>query len=151
MTNGVNNNQIGTSASPIDPKMHGPVLNGGLTRTCAIDADSPAVNAGSDATAPVSDQRGYLRSGASDIGSFEFGGAAPALQILSITKAGNGVTVLQGLGVPNGVHRIQASSDLTPGSFFDLPPTATADAAGLLQFGDAATNLTQRFYRLAFP
>ncbi len=148
---GANNNQIGTSASPIDPKIHVPTLNGGVTKTCSIDADSPAVNAGSDATAPVTDQRGYLRAGASDIGSFEFGGVLPSLQILSITKAVNGTTVLQGFGVPNGVHRVQASSDLSSGSFFDLSPTTTADGAGLLQHQDAATNLIQRFYRLAFP
>lgn len=98
------------------------------------------------------DQRGYLRSGVSDIGSFEFGGTAPAfLQILSITRTGNGTNVLTGLGVPNGIHRIQASADLSPGSFFDLPPTATADRAGLLQYQDAAAGLTKRFYRLAFP
>ncbi len=152
ISHGVNNNQIGTSGAPIDPKMHGPALNGGLTKTCSLDSDSPAINTGDDATAPITDQRGDTRFNASDIGSYEFGGiAVSGLQILSITRNGTGTTTLQGLGVPNGVHRIQASSDLSPGSFFDLPPTATADGAGLLQYQDAATNVTQRFYRLAFP
>ncbi|MEP6662570.1 MAG: choice-of-anchor Q domain-containing protein [Verrucomicrobiota bacterium] len=151
ISNGANNNQIGTSAAPIDPKMHGPALNGGLTRTCSLDADSPAVNAGDDATAPPTDQRGFLRSGASDIGAYEFGGIAALLQIVSITRSQNGPTILTGMGIPNSVHRLQASGDLSVGSFVDVSPTATADPAGFLQFQDAATNLTQRFYRLAFP
>jgi hypothetical protein len=35
------------------------------------------VNAGNDANAPVTDQRGYVRAGVSDIGAFEFGGTLP--------------------------------------------------------------------------
>ncbi|MEO6034017.1 MAG: choice-of-anchor Q domain-containing protein [Verrucomicrobiota bacterium] len=151
VSNGTNNNQIGTSAAPIDPKMHDPALNGGLTRTCSLDADSPAVNTGDDATATPTDQRGFTRFDASDIGAYEFGGITAVLEILSITRNANAPTVLTGTGIPNSVHRLQASSDLSPGSFIDLPPTATADSAGILQFQDAATNLTQRFYRLAFP
>jgi hypothetical protein len=147
----VSNNLVGTSGAPIDPKVHAPLLNGGLTKTCSIDADSPAVNAGNDTNAPVVDQRGYLRSGISDIGAFEYGGGVPFLQILSIKRLANGTNLLTGLGVPNGVHRVRASADLSPGSFFDLPPTVAADGAGLWQYQDAATNLAKRFYRLAFP
>ena len=77
ITHGTNNNQIGTSGAPIDPRMHAPALNGGPTKTCSIDADSPAVNAGNDANAPATDQRGYSRLGVSDIGAFEFGGTPP--------------------------------------------------------------------------
>ena len=77
ITNGTNNNQIGTSGAPIDPKMHMPAFNGGPTKTCAIDSDSPAVNAGNDANAPAEDQRGYSRLGVSDIGSYEFNGTPP--------------------------------------------------------------------------
>jgi hypothetical protein len=57
--------------------MHAPALNGGPTKTCSIDSNSPAVNAGNDAVAPIVDQRGYSRSGVSDIGAFEFGGTPP--------------------------------------------------------------------------
>ncbi len=78
ITNGTNNNQIGTSGAPILPQMHGPALNGGPTKTCSIDANSPAVNAGNDANAPDTDQRAYVRAGVSDIGAFEFGGTPPS-------------------------------------------------------------------------
>jgi hypothetical protein len=51
--------------------------NGGPTETRALQAGSPAINAGDDAMAPPRDQRGYTRSGVSDIGAFEVGGTAP--------------------------------------------------------------------------
>ena len=74
-----------------------------------------------------------------------------SLKILSITGVGNGSVVLRGRGVPKGVHRIQASLDLSVGSFIDIA-TVTADAAGLFQFQDTRAGLlTKSFYRVAFP
>jgi len=56
-----------------------PILkdNGGPTQTIALMPGSPALNAGNDATAPATDQRGYARNGMSDIGAFEFNGTPP--------------------------------------------------------------------------
>ena len=51
--------------------------NGGSTTTIALQAGSPAIDAGDDTLAPKSDQRDYSRLGVSDIGAFEFGGALP--------------------------------------------------------------------------
>lgn len=45
---------------------------GGTTPTRALLSSSPAINAGNDANAPPTDQRGAARVGASDIGAFEF-------------------------------------------------------------------------------
>lgn len=84
-----------------------------------------------------------------DIGAFEFGSAAPSLKILSFTRIGNGDVVLQVAGVPNGVHRIQASLDLRFGSFIDIA-TVTADAAGRFQYQEPVAGLTN-FYRVVFP
>ena len=72
-----------------------------------------------------------------------------SLKILSITRAGNGPVVLKILGFPNGVHRIQASVDLSAGSFIDIA-TVTAAAAGLLEFQDTRSGLTKSFYRVVF-
>jgi CSLREA domain-containing protein len=47
---------------------------GGTTPTRALLSSSPAINAGNDANAPPTDQRGVARVGASDIGAFEFNG-----------------------------------------------------------------------------
>jgi hypothetical protein len=75
LSNSVNGNRVGTSASPLDPLL-GPLQdNGGPTQTMALLPGSPALDAG-DGTAPglpSTDQRGFARiSGtAVDIGAFE--------------------------------------------------------------------------------
>ena len=51
ISNGSNGNQIGTAASPIDPKIGPLANNGGSTLTHALLAGSPAINAGSNALA----------------------------------------------------------------------------------------------------
>jgi hypothetical protein len=75
----------------------------------------------------------------------------PNLQILSITPSGNGV-LLNCLGVPNAVNRVEASNDLTVPNSFSTLGSPTADATGAFQFTDPnPSNLTKRFYRLAYP
>jgi hypothetical protein len=75
LSNGVNGDQVGTSASPINPKL-GPLQNnGGPTQTMALLPGSPAIDAG-DSTAPglpTTDQRGDPRiwGAAVDIGAYE--------------------------------------------------------------------------------
>ena len=73
-----------------------------------------------------------------------------SVTILSITGVENGSPVLRVRGVPKGMHRIQASVDLSVGSFIDIA-TVSADAAGLFQFQDTRAGLTNSFYRVAFP
>jgi hypothetical protein len=76
IANGVNGNQIGTTATPIDPKL-GPLQNnGGTTLTRMPRGDSPLRNAGVVAALPTGltiDQRGKPRvvGGSVDIGSTE--------------------------------------------------------------------------------
>lgn len=77
-TNGSNNDQVGSVASPLDPTL-GPLQNnGGSTPTMALLAGSPAIDAGDDSVFPVlltTDQRGAgfpRKSGLHvDIGAFE--------------------------------------------------------------------------------
>ncbi len=73
----------------------------------------------------------------------------PTIRFTSITKVTGGF-LLQGLGVPSGVHRIQATGDLLLP--FDPTPigTATADPSGNFQFTDS-TSLPRRFYRAVYP
>jgi hypothetical protein len=80
ISNNVNGNQVGTFATPIDPKL-GPLQNnGGPTATHALLSDSPALNRGLFPDAPATDQRGFgpRTSGAGDVGAFEFGALPPA-------------------------------------------------------------------------
>jgi uncharacterized delta-60 repeat protein len=53
LSNGVNDNQVGTIATPIDPKLGALANNGGTTQTHALLNDSPAINAGNNASLPV--------------------------------------------------------------------------------------------------
>jgi CSLREA domain-containing protein len=66
---GSNNN----SQSNTDPKLGPLASNGGLTKTMALLAGSPAINTGTDAGCPATDQRGKPRpQGAHcDIGAYE--------------------------------------------------------------------------------
>jgi hypothetical protein len=69
-------NQVGNVlpyTSPIDPLLGPLALNGGPTRTHALEAGSPALDAASAADCPATDQRGVARPQGSgcDIGSYE--------------------------------------------------------------------------------
>lgn len=77
----------------------------------------------------------------------------PSLKITSITRLANGHVLLGCIGVPNNINDLQASPDLSPGSFVTISPAPpAADASGAFQYDDAAAaGLTKRFYRLAFP
>jgi hypothetical protein len=123
--------------------------NGGPTDTRALMSNSPAINAGGDALAPPFDQCSLLRASTSDIGAFEFSGEV--FRIASTTRLLDGSMVVAGVGVPNAVHSIYASSDLHPPAFTPIG-TATANAAGSFQFQDAtAAGMSQRFYHATFP
>lgn len=76
LTNGQLNDQIGSSGTPIAPRL-GPLRNnGGITRTHALLPGSPALDAGAD-TGLGSDQRGRTRvfGKGPDIGAFEQDGS----------------------------------------------------------------------------
>jgi hypothetical protein len=73
-----------------------------------------------------------------------------ALEIDSITRPGNVSVLMEGRGFANAVHRIQASVDLSDGSFIDIA-TVTADAGGLFEFEDAQTGPTNKYYRVVYP
>jgi hypothetical protein len=83
IANGVNGDQAGTLASPLDPVL-GPLAgNGGPTQTLALRLGSPAIGAGDPAdcqAAPISgsDQRKQKRNAATrlacDIGAYDTGG-----------------------------------------------------------------------------
>jgi predicted outer membrane repeat protein len=77
---GVNGDQVGTAASPIDPMLEALADNGGPTLTHALALNSPAINAGDPLPAgsgsfacAASDQRGVARPQRSvcDMGAFE--------------------------------------------------------------------------------
>ena len=74
--------QVGTDASPRNPLLQQLDNYGGDTNTFALLSSSTAIDSG-DGSAPSRDQRGYSRSGVSDIGAFEFGGRLTPLTAVS--------------------------------------------------------------------
>jgi hypothetical protein len=76
-TDGANHDLVGTVASPRNAFLGQLQLYGGTTTTISLGSSSPAINAGNDATAPNRDQRGFVRTGQSDIGAYEFNGTQP--------------------------------------------------------------------------
>jgi hypothetical protein len=69
-----------------DPMLDPLADNGGNTLTHALQNDSPAINSGNDTYAPPTDQRGYYRYQISDMGAYEFRGAAgAAAPVISIS------------------------------------------------------------------
>jgi len=148
---GVNGDIVGTNTTGANPQFNSYGNNGGPTDTYSLLSTSTAINNGDNNFAPPTDQRGYLRSGVSDIGAYEFNGTLPVLKITSITRLANGHISLQGFGIPNTTHTIQAASDPSAGSFTFLG-SATSNAVGALLYDDPdAVDLTRRFYRLTFP
>jgi hypothetical protein len=78
ITNGTNNNRIGTAAAPLDAGIGILLANGGGTPTHALLQGSIAINAGTNGgIVPVQDQRSIARVAAVDIGAYEYTGFQP--------------------------------------------------------------------------
>ena len=105
ISNGVNHNQIGTAASPIDPKLAPLADYGGLTPTRALLAGSPALGAGTAIAGITTDQRGFARGASIDIGAFQTVGPFGQLTVNSPSDtSGPGLlTLRQAINLANAV------------------------------------------------
>ena len=136
---------VGSTNSPLDPKL-GPLAdNGGPTLTMALLTGSPAIDAGGAMGAPATDQRGIPRpQGPSvDIGAFEFQYPqfAPAM-ILNGTNCRLQLVELE----PNQTYTVQSSSNLV--NWFAVT-NFMAGTDGTFEFIDPVScNMQSRFYRL---
>lgn len=121
--------------------------NGGPTDTFAL-LSGEAINGGNDANAPLRDQRGLARAGASDIGAFEVNGIP--LRVLGIIGGGNNIVVTFGAikGETYRLERKLAPSDPAwqeIAGVNDLP----ANMSGSAQFTDPnAISLGKAFYQV---
>ena len=97
--------------------------NGGLTKTHALLTGSPAIDAGNDALAPATDQRGVVRAagGQSDIGAFEVALDAD----LSIAKSASSAFVA---AAANPTYTITVTNG-GPGTASDVTVTDTLPGA----------------------
>jgi hypothetical protein len=70
-TNGANNDQVGSAATPKNPLLGPLTNNGGPTLTQALLPGSPAIARGDNSGAPTKDQRGFNRPVTPSIGAYE--------------------------------------------------------------------------------
>jgi CSLREA domain-containing protein len=142
---GVNGDQVGTFASPVNPLL-APLGNyGGLTQTHALLPGSSAIDAGASDSAPAQDQRGVSRVGAVDIGSFEsrgFSSAATGGTPQSTTIKSNfavqfKATVTSAFGEPVGGGRITFAAPVGAGPSGTFAPNVSAVSVTLDGSGEA--------------
>ncbi len=142
---------VGTSTSPIDPKLGTLANNGGLTPTMALLSGSPALDAGGDANAPSTDQRGVARPQGThvDIGAFEL--QVPiSLSLTSLPAGIAGVSYSQIIAATGGSGAKTISYTITSGtipagltfttSTDQLAITGTPTAGGTVSFQILATD-----------
>lgn len=157
MTNGVNSNLVGTTASPINALL-APLGNyGGPTRTMPPLPGSPAINAAGTSSF-TTEQRGYPRSVglAADIGAVEgiYNAAGPG-SITNLTRLANGTMRLSFTNLTDASFPVLASTNVSqPLSNWTVIGYAAESAAGnrVFQFTDAdAAKYPQRYYRVKSP
>ena len=124
-TNGVSNDQVGTTNAPINPRISPLRDNGGPTWTAALLPSSPAIDVGSS-FGSTTDQRGRSRpydhvgianatgGDGSDIGAFEI--TPPAL---TIARVMNNVRLSWPIHDPDFI--LEAKSDLSPSAVWFVP------------------------------
>src|SRR5206468_5293452 len=65
---------VSTSTNNVDPKLLALANYGGLTKTFALQTNSPAIDKGDSSVCPPADLRGDVRTNTCDIGDFAFNG-----------------------------------------------------------------------------
>jgi fibronectin-binding autotransporter adhesin len=128
----------------------GPVSNtGGPTDTLTFLSSSAAINASNDTVAPHRDQRGYLRTGRSDIGAYENNGSL--VKLISVNRSGLDL-VIQAEVVKSKVYSLQRKGNITDSSWQTLLPYKTATGNDTETFTDpnAFSSLSRAFYEVSF-
>jgi hypothetical protein len=133
----------------VDPRL-GPLQdNGGPTRTMAVLAGSPALNAGDPAQLGVPDQRGVVRSSAVNIGAYQASASAFVLTTPATATAGVpfdlAVTAVDAFGQTavgyTGTVTF-STTDSNPGVVLPADYTFTTADAGVHLFPGGTTLLT---------
>lgn len=162
-THGSNGDQVGTTASPINPRLGLLASNGGPTQTRALTLGSPAIDAGAAANDPATglpvttDQRGSARpvdlddatypdtSNATDIGAYEAQTApAPSGQIKFAQANTNGTETNADHTVNIAVQRTGGSNGIVTVNYATSDGMATVGsdytaASGTLTWADGDT------------
>src|SRR5262249_56747444 len=117
----------------VDPQLALRGDYGGLTQTMALFTGSPAINAVTSGGAPATDQRGFSRVGAADIGAFE---AVPMTLVVHNTTDNSGPGSFTNLSLRQAVRLANILSDADTITFdptvFATPKTITLTSGKLI-------------------
>jgi hypothetical protein len=149
LTNGVNGNLVGSASAPIDPLLDLLQYNGGLTKTHALLAGSPALDAGNPNQLGVPDQRGVVRTGGVNIGAYQASATAFVLDAPAAVTAGvpfdvtvTAVDVFGQVAVGYSGTVTFSTTDLDPGVVLPADYTFTGDDGGVHTFSDTGLGET---------
>jgi hypothetical protein len=146
--------QVGTTASPINPLIGPLQFNGGTTPTMALLPGSPAIDKGKSGGL-TADQRGRPRvfdfsavtnpggGDGSDIGAYELNPP-----ILAITRVGS--NVLLSWSTNESGYKLQTNANVTAPTGWGLLPGTPAVVAGHYTVTNTAVT-GRRYYRLSNP
>jgi hypothetical protein len=161
--NGTNNDQVGTAASAINPRLAALANNGGTTQTMALLPGSPAIDKGSAVGGITTDQRGLSRTvdlsgyanaasgDGSDIGAFEVQTGTPDRLMFNVqpsnTFADSTISPAVTVSTLDGSNNITTSSTnvslsigTNPSSGALSGTTSAAAANGTATFADLSIN-----------
>jgi hypothetical protein len=132
---------VGTASMPINPNL-GPLQdNGGPTQTMALLSGSPALNAGDPAQLGVADQRGVVRAGGVNIGTYQASATAFVLAAPDTVSSGVPFDVTVTAVDPYGQVAVGytgtvtfSTTDLDPGVVLPADYTFTPDDQGVHTF-----------------
>jgi hypothetical protein len=120
IVDGVDGNLVGTPAAPLSPHLGLLQDNGGPTATLALLPGSPAIDSGTNAGIPATDQRGFNRAvgGTADIGAYEF---QPPTTVTTLTTNPNPSKVNQPVTLTATVAGAAPGSNIPSGTvaFYD--------------------------------
>jgi hypothetical protein len=144
LSNGVNGNLIGNASDPIDPLLDSLGDYGGSTKTHALLAGSPALNAGDPHQLGTTDQRGVVRSGSVNIGAFQASATALLISAPDTVQSGTPFDVTVTAVDPFGQVAVGYlgtvtfnTSDPDPGVVLPADFSFTANDGGVHTFTDS--------------
>jgi len=146
-SDGSANFNSGSSYNFTDPLL-GPLANyGGPTLCMALRPDSPAIDSGSSAGAPATDQRGFSRphGAAVDVGAYEYYSDQTDIPYLYIAPTANNF-LLTFTAYPSGLYDLQASTNLS--TWTDLVTNGPFDTLTNVNQTISKQNPDHCFYRL---
>ena len=155
---GNDNDIVGTSNAPIDPLILPLADNGGPTMTVALQAGSPAMDAGDDAIlgSPfnlVTDQRGEPRENGAhvDIGAYETIVATPP-QLGGINISSHQTFAFSFTNAPHAIFTVLSSTNLAlPVVEWTVVGQPVESSPGVFQFTGLSQTNSQQFYQVRSP